>query len=96
MMGKIACSFYRLLFSATLAGVFEPPLAFHVYERDEFTGRCTVAILGERGVDLREFGCLAAAKKYIAARIAEHLQSAETASEKEGVHNERVEWDDTI
>ena len=96
MMEKIACSFYRLLFSATLAGVFEPPLAFHVYERDEFTGRCTVAILGERGVDLNEFSCLAAAKKYIADRVGEHLQSEETASEKGGIRNERVEWADGI
>ncbi len=95
-MSASKANFHRLLYSASVTGVFEYPLAINLYERDEFSGQCVAASLGERGFEVKEFNSVDAAKKYLADRIAEHLLCEEAEVDREGIRNERVEWDDPI
>ena len=97
MAETINCNdFSRILYTATLAGAYEPPFACQVYESNEFSKACSVIAVNESGISVHEFPNRAAAQEYMAGRILFHLQGGESASEKGGIRNERVEWNETL
>ena len=97
MAETINCNdFSRILYTATLAGAYEPPFACQVYESNEFSKACSVIAVNESGISVHEFPNRAAAQEYLASRILFHLQGGDPALEKDGIQNERIEWDDAI
>lgn len=97
MAETINCrDFSHILYTATLAGAYEPPFACQIYESNELTRACSVIAVNESGISVHEFPNRAAAQEYLASRILFHLQGGDSALEKDGIQNERIEWDDAI
>ena len=97
MAETINCNdFSRILYTATLAGAYEPPFACQVYESNEFSKACSVIAVNESGISVHEFPNRVAAQEYLAGRILFHMQGGESVSEKGGIRNERVEWTETL